>query len=129
VLGVSERIRSHRDLIVWQKAMGLVDSIYDAATGLPQRETYGLWTQMTRAAVSVPANIAEGRARSTAKDFASFLAVARSSAMELDTLVTVGRRRNYIDNAAEDDLLSQIAEVSKMLSRLRRRILTKRASS
>ncbi len=109
--------------------MDIVDTIYDAAKGLPQRETYGLWTQMTRAAVSVPANIAEGRARSTAKDFASFLAIARSSAMELDTLVTVARRRNYIDGAAEDDLLTQIAEVSKMLSSLRRRILTKGDSS
>jgi four helix bundle protein len=109
--------------------MDIVDSIYDVAASLPQRETSGLWGQMTRAAVSVPTNIAEGRARSTARDFASFLAVARSSAMELDTLVTVAQRRNYIDDAAEADLLSQIAEVSKMLSSLRRRILTKGASS
>ena len=129
MLGVSEQVRSHRDLIVLQKAMALVDSIYDAAEGLPQRERYGLWSQMTRAAVSVPANIAEGRARATAKDFANFLAVARSSLMELDTLVTVSLRRSYIDDAAETDLLSQIEEVSKMLSSLRRRILTKGASS
>ena len=129
MLGVSERVRSHRDLIVWQKAMDLVDAVYEGMAKLPQRETYGLWSQLTRAAISVPANIAEGRARSTGKDFGNFLSIARSSLMEMDTLVTVARRQRYIDGAAEAQLLSQIEEVSKMLSSLRRRILTKGASS
>lgn len=125
MIGVSERVRSHRDLVVWQKAMDLVDAIYRRMADLPQRETYGLWSQLTRAAVSVPANIAEGRARSTAKDFANFLSIARSSLMELDTLVTVAKRQQYIDGATEAQLPNQIEEVSKMLSGLRRRIVSK----
>ncbi len=114
---------------MWQKAMDLVDAVYERMANLPQRETYGLWGQLTRAAVSVPANIAEGRARSTGKDFANFLSIARSSLMEMDTLVAVAKRQQYIDGAVEAQLLSQIEEVSKMLSSLRRRIISKRGSS
>ena len=109
--------------------MDLVDAVYRRMAKLPQRETYGLWSQLTRAAVSVPANIAEGRARSTGKDFAHFLSIARSSLMEMDTLVTVAKRQRYIDGAAEAQLLSGIEEVSKMLSSLRRRIVSKGGSS
>src|SRR5438445_7960401 len=73
------RIRSHRDLLVWQKGMDLVDMIYSMSRGFPADEAFGLRSQVRRAAVSVPANIAEGQARSTSKDFANFLTSARSS--------------------------------------------------
>jgi four helix bundle protein len=108
--------------------MCLVDSIYEVAAALPDREKYGLWSQLTRSAVSAPANIAEGRARSTGKDFANFLVLARSSLMELDTLVAVARRREYITEATESSLIRQIDEVSKMLSSLRRSILLRGAT-
>lgn len=118
-------VRSHRDLDVWKKGMNLVDAIYDVANTLPRSERFGLWSQLTRCAVSVPANIAEGRARSTAKDFAYFLTTARSSLMELDTLVTVCLRRKYVDDATSSRLICQIEEISEMITGLKRRILAR----
>src|SRR2546422_6495438 len=79
-------VRSHRDLIVWQKAMDMVDAVYDLTEAFPRKERYALIPQLTRAAVSVPANIAEGQARVTPRDFANFLVVARSSLMETETM-------------------------------------------
>src|SRR3990172_5867398 len=72
-------ITSHRDLIVWQKSMDLVDLIYDLTDRFPNREYRALIPQISRSVVSVPANIAEGQARVTARDFANFLVISRSS--------------------------------------------------
>ena len=119
------KIRSHRDLLVWQKAMDLVDLIYEVAERLPPSENYGLATQITRAAVSVPANIAEGQARSTAKDFANFLSIAKGSLMEAETLLTVAVRRSYITETAASVAFAQITEISKMLTSLRSRIASR----
>ena len=119
------KVRSHRDLLVWQKAMDLVDMVYDLAEHFPDREGYGLTSQITRAAVSVPANIAEGQARSTSRDFANFLAIARGSLMETDTLLTVAVRRGYVPEPAAGSTYSLITEVSKMLTSLRRQIAAK----
>jgi four helix bundle protein len=74
-----EAIRSHRDLIVWQKAMDLVVLVYQLCDRFPNSELYRLVSQLTRAAVSVPANIAEGHARATRRDYAHFIAMARGS--------------------------------------------------
>ena len=115
-------VYSHRDLFVWQRAMDLVDQIYDIAETLPPRENFGLFSQLTRSAVSVPTNIAEGRARSTARDFAHFLVLSRSSLMELDTLLEVMVRRKYITRQAVLELLDHVTQLSKMLSTLRRKI-------
>ncbi len=116
------KILSHRDLLVWQKAMDLVDSIYDIAEGFPANESYRLTSQITRAVVSVPANIAEGQARSTAKDFANFLSIAKGSLMETETLLTVAVRRGYVSESAASAPLAQITEISKMLTSLRSRV-------
>ena len=115
-------VYSHRDLIVWQRAMDLVDEVDDIADTLPPRENFGLFSQLTRTAISVPANIAEGRARSTAKDFAHFLVLSRSSLMELDTLLEVAVRRKYITRETASQLLDYVTQLSKMLSTLRRKI-------
>ncbi len=120
--------RSHRDLLVWQKAMDLVDRIYDLTESFPAREGFGLTSQITRAVVSVPGNIAEGQARSTAKDFANFLAIARGSLMETETLLMVAVRRGYVGDADADEAFSQITEVSKMLTSLRNRIATRKGA-
>jgi len=120
---VNQNIRSHRDLIVWQKAMDLVDSVYDLADQFPTRETYALVPQITRAVVSVAANIAEGQARVTARDFANFLVIARSSLMETDTMLTVAVRRKYTTDVAAAPALALITEISKMLTSLRARIM------
>ena len=119
------KVRSHRDLLVWQKAMDLVDRIYDLTESFPAREGFGLTSQTTRAVVSVPANIAEGQARSTAKDFANFLAIARGSLMETETLLTVAVRRGYVPEPDVGSAYSLITEISKMLTSLRHQIVAK----
>jgi len=79
------RIGSHRDLVVWQKAMDLTVEVYRLARRFPKDETYRLISQLTRAAASVPANIAEGHARSTARDYAHFVSIAKGSRCVSDT--------------------------------------------
>ena len=124
-----DRIASYRDLFVWQKAMDLVDLVYDLADTFPRREQFGLTSQVTRAAVSVPANIAEGQARPSAKDFAHFLATARSSLHETETLLTVAIRRKFVQEADTCAAFALSRELSKMLATLRSRILkSKRAT-
>ena len=108
--------------------MGLVDRVYDLAESFPAREGYGLTSQVTRAVVSVPANIAEGQARSTAKDFSNFLAIARGSLMETETLLMVAVRRGYVSDADAGEAFSQITEVSKMLTSLRSRLAARKGA-
>ena len=108
--------------------MDLVDRIYDLTESFPAREGFGLTGQITRAVVSVPANIAEGQARSTAGDFANFLAIARGSLMETETLLMVAVRRGYVRDADAGEAFSQITEVSKMLTSLRSRIATRKGA-
>jgi len=119
---LSAKVRSHRDLLVWQKAMDLVDLVYDVTESLPKSEGFGLTAQITRAAVSVPSNIAEGQARSTAKDFANFLAIARGSLMETGTLIAVAGRRRYITESEAESVQGRIEEISKMLTSLRAKL-------
>ena len=121
------KIRSHRDLLVWQKGMDLVDMIYSIARSFPPEETNGLRSQITRPAVSVPANIAEGQSRTTAKDFANFLAMSRSSLMETETLLTVKVRQQLVSGKTAQPIYSAITELSKMLMSLRTRVLSPRS--
>jgi four helix bundle protein len=93
------KIQSHRDLIVWQKSMHLVETVYSLAKEFPEDERYRLVHQTTRAAVSVPANIAEGHARGTRRDYAHFVSIARGSLMELETYVMIAERLGYADSA------------------------------
>lgn len=115
-------IGSHRDLIVWQKAMDLVVLVYELSRQFPKTEEYRLTSQLTRAIVSVPANIAEGKERSTARDFANFLAIAKGSLMEAETLLMVAIRLGYLSDDRANPALDLLTEVSKMLTVLRKRI-------
>jgi four helix bundle protein len=117
------KIQSHRDLIVWQKAMEMVVQVYQLANHFPKTETYRLTNQMTRAAASVPANIAEGHARGTARDYANFLAIAKGSLMETETFLMLAIRLNYLPQTQAEPTLSLITEISKMLTVLRTRVL------
>src|SRR5579883_2811709 len=118
-----EVIRSHRDLLVWQKAMDLALLVYEMTDAFPQNETYRLASQITRAAAFVPANIAEGSVRATAKDYANFLAIARGSLMETETFLMLAVRRKYVTQGEADPALALLTEVSKMLTVLRNRLL------
>jgi four helix bundle protein len=116
-------VSSYRDLIVWQKAMDLVDMIYHLSRIFPPSEDYRLTSQITRAAVSIPANIAEGQARSTRKDFANFLMMAKGSLNETETLLIVARRQEFVTEAAARPAFLLMTEVSKMLTVLRRKLV------
>ena len=119
----SQKIYSHRDLIAWQKAMDLTVLIYDLTKHFPKEEIYRLTHQLSRAAVSVPANIAEGHERSTAKDYAQFLAIAKGSLMEAETFLMLAIRLNYLTDQQTQSTFELITEISKMISVLRKKLL------
>jgi four helix bundle protein len=94
-------------LIVWQKAMDLVESVYGETACFPREETYGLTSQIRRAAASVPANIAEGQGRRLPKEFLYFLANARGSLLELDTHLELALRLRYLNADKYSALVGQ----------------------
>ncbi len=114
------RIRSHRDLIVWQKAMDLVVRVYRESEGFPKAETYGLTSQTRRAVASIPANIAEGQGRRLPGEYVHFLGNARGSLCELDTHLELALRLGYLDFPRHSILLDQLAEVDRLLNGLMR---------
>jgi four helix bundle protein len=111
-------IRSYRELEVWQKAMNLVVDCYKLASQFPKTEVYGLGSQLQRAVVSVPANIAEGQGRSHTKEFLNHLSIAYGSLMEVETHVQIASRLHYIDDSAVDALLEKTGELGRMLNGL-----------
>lgn len=117
------KVESHRDLIVWQKAMDMAVQVYRLASLFPHSEIYRLTSQITRSAVSVPANIAEGNARGTARDYANFLAIAKGSLMETETFLMLAIRLGYLNDGQAKPTLSLITEISKMLTVMRSRLL------
>ena len=110
--------QTYRDLVVWQKAMELVTEVYRSTAAFPKDEIYGLTSQLRRAAVSIPANIAEGQGRLTQGEFCQFLGYARGSLLELETLIMVASNLNYLETEASAQLLSRTAEVGKILNGL-----------
>ncbi|MCC6125445.1 MAG: four helix bundle protein [Pirellulales bacterium] len=112
-------LQHYRELIVWQKAIALVEATYRATNDFPKTEIYALTNQIRRAAVSIPSNIAEGQGRNSTRDFLHFLSVAQGSLMELETQITIAERLGYFANSQEKSLLDSTAEVSRMLSGLR----------
>jgi four helix bundle protein len=116
-------IRSHRDLIVWQKAVDLVTMVYDLTARFPKTERFRLISQITGAAASVPGNIAEGYGRESTRDYAHFLAIARGSLLEAETYVFVAMNLGYVSLETATPTLDRMTEVGKMLTALRRRLL------
>ena len=113
-------IQSYRDLNVWQKAMDLVVDCYRATRGFPRFEFYGLASQLQRAAVSVPSNIAEGRSLPYTKEFIRHLSIAYGSLAELETHILISERLRYLSNERPMMLLNQTAEVARMINGLRK---------
>ena len=114
------RIRSHRDLIVWQKAMDLVVCVYRESDSFPKTELYGLTSQVRRAAVSIPANIAEGQGRRLVGEYIHFLGNARGSLLEVDTHLELASRLGFMSADSHLTLTEQLAEVRKLLNGLMR---------
>ena len=116
-------MKDHKDLIVWQKSMLLVEEVYRLVRMLPKEETYALSDQMRRAVVSIPSNIAEGNGRESEKEFLRFLSIAQGSNAELETQLIICNRLGYISSDDLGIVLSLQAEVSKMLRTLIKKLL------
>lgn len=110
--------RNYRDLIAWQKAMDLVEHVYRTSRQFPREELYALSSQIRRAAISVPSNIAEGEGRGGRKEFAQFLRVAHGSLRELETQVLIAQRLSYVDSREAASLLDVAAEVGRLITGL-----------
>ncbi len=118
-------VRDYRELIVWQKAMDLVETVYRMSGAFPSNELYGLTSQIRRAAVSIPSNIAEGQGRTTTRDFLHFLAIANGSLKEVETQTLIAQRLGYIDQSGASKVLALAAEVGRLLSGLRKSLQAK----
>lgn len=119
-------VHSYRDLIAWQKSMDLVTEIYRCTQAFPKTETYGLISQLRRAAVSVPSNIAEGHARLSTGEFRQFLGHALGSLVEIETQILIAHHLGYVDSKKSEDLLGRTTEVGKVLNGLLRSLLAER---
>ena len=110
------KIQSHKDLKVWQESMDLVVMIYDITEQFPSKEAFGLTSQLRRASVSIPSNIAEGAGRKGGKEFSRFLYIALGSLSEVETQLEISQRLNYINNIEE--INKRIYFIRNMLSNL-----------
>ncbi|OGN49624.1 MAG: four helix bundle protein [Caulobacterales bacterium RIFCSPHIGHO2_01_FULL_67_30] len=114
----SGEVRHYRDLLVWQKALTWVELVYAATREWPSDERFGLISQVRRACVSVPSNIAEGCARRSTPEFLRFLSIARGSLAEVETQLIIAQRLTYLEDAALTRLLDSADEISRVLSGL-----------
>lgn len=112
------KVKSYRDLIAWQKSIELVVAIYQATKNFPQHELYSLTSQVRRAAVSVPSNIAEGQGRGTANELARGLRIAHGSLLEAETQLIIAERLQYLPEREMHALLNQAAEVGRIINGL-----------
>jgi len=110
----------YSELKVWQKSMDLVDELYSASDRFPTSERFGISSQLQRAAVSIPSNIAEGHGRKSTNAFLNHLSIAFGSLMEVETLILIAERRKYVETSRTAALLSQTDQIGKMLSGLRK---------
>ncbi len=114
------KAQSYRDLLVWQKGIALAKMVYKLTAEFPSEEKFGLISQMRRAAVSVPSNIAEGQARHTTGEFILFISHAEGSLAELDTQLTLAAELNFLTAIQTKPCADSISELRRMLNGLRR---------
>jgi four helix bundle protein len=119
---MNQKPQSYRDLVVWQKGIELAKMLYPLTARLPAEEKFGLMSQIRRAAVSVPSNIAEGQARHTTGEFIQFISHAEGSAAELDTQLYLAVELGFWKPADAAPGLALIDEIRRMLNGLRRRL-------
>ena len=114
--------KHYKDLLIWQRSMGLTKLVYQLTKSFPADERYGLISQLRRAAVSIPSNIAEGQARKGTSEFLQFLSIATGSLAELETQLLLSVELSYCKQADLTFLLQEIDELQKMIVALRRRL-------
>ena len=114
----SRPISSYRDLVVWQRGLDLVDVVYKNSARWPAAEMYGLSAQIRRAAVSVPANIAEGQGRNGRREFIHHLGIAHGSLCEVETMIILAQRLGFMGPDDQDAVLELTREVGRLLNGL-----------
>ena len=112
------KLRTHKDLDVWNKSVALVTSIYEITKDFPKDELFGLTSQIRRSAVSIPSNIAEGSARKGNKEFVQFLYISLGSMAELETQLIIATNLKYISSSKYDLIINDLTDIRKMLSGL-----------
>jgi four helix bundle protein len=112
---MTKPIHSFRDLVVWQKWVDLVTEIYRLSKKFPKDELFGLTSQIRRAAVSIPSNIAEGRGKSSKGEFQQFLHHSRGSLAEVETQIIIAQNLGYLNPAETEAVMEIIAEVGRLL--------------
>lgn len=122
---MSTSVGGYKDLLVWQKGIALAKDAYRLTRDFPQDEKWGLISQMRRAAISVPSNIAEGQARRTTKDFVQFISIAEGSVAELDTQLVLAYELGYCDRETAAPIAGILDELRRMLNSLRRKLSEK----
>ncbi|MDX1702208.1 MAG: four helix bundle protein [Melioribacteraceae bacterium] len=115
-------MRNFRNFDIWIRSMKIANYTYDIMTDIPNDEKYGLNSQIRRAVVSIPANIAEGCSRSTDKEFRRFIEIAIGSSFELETLLEICFRRQYIDDHSMDLISKDLNLLQKQLNRLHNKL-------
>jgi four helix bundle protein len=120
--------KSYRDLIVWQKSIDLAKQIHEITEKFPKAELYGLTSQLRRASVSIPSNIAEGQARRTTADFQHHLRIALGSLAEVDTQLVLAEKFAYLSVETNNQLSPIISEIRRMLHGLLRSLPYKEGS-
>ena len=113
-----KKVESFKDLIVWQKGISLVNDIYKVTKHFPKEELYCITSQIRRAAISIPTNIAEGWGRGTTRNYIQFLEIARGSLFELNTLIIISYNQEYINKEVCDDIENKLNEIGRMLNTL-----------
>lgn len=108
-------IKTHKDLLVWEKSIDLVEQIYKFTKQFPKEELYGITNQMRRCAVSIPANIAEGSGRKNKAEFIQFLHIALGSASELETHLIISQRLGFLSSNSYDEIMNALNEIIKMI--------------
>ncbi len=112
------KVQSYKDLEVWKLGIEMVDAVYEITSGFPKEERYGLTSQMQRASVSIPSNIAEGFARHYRKEYMQFCYMALGSCAELETQLIISQRRALVSNDDFNKISEQIDHESRMLMNL-----------
>lgn len=107
-------MHKYKELKLWQKSIDLVTGVYLTTRSFPETEKFGLISQINRAAVSIPSNIAEGAGRNSDKEFIQFLSIAHASSFELETQLIISKNLNYLSVEDLDQLTTQIEELQKM---------------
>lgn len=107
-------MHQYKELKVWQKAIELVSDIYRITACFPEKERFGLVSQINRAAVSIPSNIAEGAGRNSDKEFVQFLAIAHASTYEVETQLIISKNLGYLLDSDLEEMLDKIIELQKM---------------